>query len=106
MVTTYGDERGHFPLHLRLCIRTDAEQFAEGHTQALVEVMVYPATSSDPLCTSLQQIQNQRSQVSCNQQGVVLLQQQLSQTLQNTLPVQLTPYLRTDHMAGRFQLIG
>lgn len=88
-------------VHLRLCIRTDAKEFAEGHTQALVEVMVDPAASFDPLCTPIQQIQNQRSQVSSNQQSVVLLQQQLSQTLQNALPVLLAPYLRRDHMAGR-----
>ncbi len=63
--------------------------------------MVYPATSFDPLCIPLQQVQNQRSQVSSNQQGVVLFQQQLSQTLQNTLPVLLAPYLRREHMAVR-----
>lgn len=84
--------------HLRLCIRADAEEFAEGHTQALMEVMVDPATSFDPLCITLQQVQNQWPQVSGNQQSIILLQQQLSHTLQNTLPVLLTPYLRRDHM--------
>lgn len=54
-------------VYLRHCVRADAEEFAEGHTQALMEVMVDPATSFDPLCIPLQKIQNQWSQVSCNQ---------------------------------------
>lgn len=85
-------------VHLHLRIRTDAKEFAKGYTEALVEVVVDPATSFDSLCTPLQQIQNQRSQVSSNQQRVVLFQQQLRQTLQNTLPVLLAPYLKTDYI--------
>lgn len=99
---SHGDckDRKTKRVHLHLRIRTDAKEFAKGHTEALVEVVVDPATSFDPFCTPLQQIQNQRPQVSSNQQSVVLFQQQLGQTLQNTLPVLLAPYLRTDHIGG------
>lgn len=68
-------------LHSRLRIGTDAKELAEGHTQALVEVMVDPATGFDPLCVALQQIQNQRAQVSSDQQRVILFQQQLGHAL-------------------------
>lgn len=37
-------------------IRTNVEEFAEGHTQALVKVVVDLGTSSDPLGASLQQV--------------------------------------------------
>lgn len=40
-------------VHPHLCIGADVEEFAEGHTQALVEVMVDPATSFYPLSISL-----------------------------------------------------
>lgn len=36
-----------------MCIGTNVEKFTEGHTQALMKVMVDPATGSDPRCTPL-----------------------------------------------------
>lgn len=56
--------------------------------------MVDPAAGLHPLRVPLQQVQNQRPNVACDEQTVILLQQQLGQTLQNTLPVLLGPYLK------------
>lgn len=68
-------------VHLRLRIGTDAEEFAEGHAQPLVEVMIDPAVGFDPLGAPLQQIQDQWPEVSTDQQSVVLLQEELGQAL-------------------------
>lgn len=78
---------------LHVCIRADTQQSAEGHTEALVEVMVDPTSGSDPLGAALQQVQKQRSQVASDQQSVFLLQEELSQALQNTLSVLVVPDL-------------
>lgn len=82
--------------YLRLCVGTDAEEFAERHTQALVEIMVDSAVCFDPLRVPLQQVQDQRPEVAGEQQCIVLLQQQLRQTCQDALSVLLAPYLQTD----------
>lgn len=44
-----------------------------------MQVMVNPTASLDLLCVALQQIQDQRAQVAADQQGVVLLQEELGQ---------------------------
>lgn len=56
--------------------------------------MVNPAAGFDLLCVALQQIQDQWAQVAADQQGVVLLQEEMGQTLQDALAVLLAPYLR------------
>lgn len=81
-------------------IRTDAEESTEGHTQALMEVMVDSATSFDPLCVALQEVQDQRPDMTRNQQSVILLQEELSQTLQNAQSVLLAPDLQRESGLG------
>lgn len=61
-----------------------------------MQVMVNPAAGFDLLCVALQQIQDQRAQVAAYQQGVVLLQEEMGQALQDALAVLLAPYLRKD----------
>lgn len=81
---------------LQLCVRAEAKQLAEGHTEALVLIMVDPAFHFDPLGVPLQQVQDKRSKVPCYQERVVLFQHELGQTRQDGLTVLLTPYLQTE----------
>lgn len=67
--------------------------------------MVNPTASLDFLCVALQQIQDQRAQVAADQQGVVLLQEELGQTFQDALTVLLAPYLRKN-IGGRVVLVS
>ncbi len=59
-----------------------------------MEVMIQPDVYFDPLSIPLQQVQDQWSQVTSNEESVFLLQQELRETFQYTLPVLLTPYLQ------------
>lgn len=65
-----------------------------------MHVVVNPPTGLDLLCVALQQIQDQRAQVAADQQGVVFLQEELGQALQDALTVLLAPYLGTN-IGGR-----
>lgn len=50
-----------------MCNRTDAEEFTESYTQALVEIVVDSATGSNSVHVPLQEVQDQRPQVTCNE---------------------------------------
>ena len=95
-------DAGWRPVYSRLDVGMDPQQLAEGHAEALVEVMVDAAARLHPLCVPLQQVQDQRAEVAGNQKGVVFLQQQPGQAAQDALPVLLVPYLRTTR---RFRVI-
>ena len=43
---------------LRLCIRTNEEEFAEGNTQALMKIVVNCAIRFDPLRVPLEEVQD------------------------------------------------
>lgn len=92
-----GAERLKTRFHLRVSVGADAEELAERHTQSLVEVVVEANILLDSLGVPLQQVEHERPQVPSDQESVLLLYQELSQTAQDGLSVLLAPYLKIQH---------